>query len=347
MNPSNTDINTETLAAYLQQHVAGFQGPVTLKKFKGGQSNPTYLLESGHGPWVLRRQPPGELLKSAHAVDREFRVLKALENTEVPVAQAIHLCEDRSVIGSMFYLMRFEEGEIFWNPALPELESAKRPSYYQELVRILAAIHSVNLNAVGLGDYGKPGNYFERQIAVWTKQYQSSQTEELPGMAALMAWLPAHCPAEDGQLSLVHGDYRLDNIMFKTGQPQGQAVLDWELSTLGHPMADLAYFCMCLRLPASGFIPGLAGQNRGTLNIPSESELVAHYCALRRIDAPKHWPFYLAFSFFRLAAIAQGVLKRALSGNAASEKALEVGRMTEPLAQMALAVIDETHTQQI
>lgn len=333
-------LNTEALTPYLESAIEGFRGPLKATKFSGGQSNPTFLLEAASGKYVLRRQPPGQLLKSAHAVDREFRVLKALANTPVPVARAIHLCENKDIIGSMFYIMSFEDGQIFWNPALPELEPAHRVAYFQELIRILADLHKVDVNAVGLGDYGKPGNYFERQINMWTSQYRASQTGELPAMEALLAWLPAHCPADDGKVSLVHGDFRLDNIMFDQGSPRGRAVLDWELSTLGNPLADLAYFCMCLRLPGKGLIPGLAGLDRAELGIPDEDHIVALYCKLRGIDHIPNWSFYLAFSFFRLAAIAQGVLKRALDGNAASDKAMAVGKMTEPLAQMAMNIVE-------
>lgn len=333
-------LNTEALTPYLEAEIEGFRGPVKATKFSGGQSNPTFLLEAASGNYVLRRQPPGQLLKSAHAVDREFRVLKALANTPVPVARAIHLCENKDIIGSMFYIMSFEDGQIFWNPALPEVDRSDRVGYFQELVRILADLHKVDVNAVGLGDYGKPGNYFERQINMWTSQYRASQTDNLPAMEALLAWLPTNCPADDGQISLVHGDFRLDNIMFDKSQPRGRAVLDWELSTLGNPLADLAYFCMCLRLPGKGLIPGLAGLNRAELGIPDEDHIVALYCKLRGIDGISNWTFYLAFSFFRLAAIAQGVLKRALDGNAASDKAMAVGKMTEPLAQMAMNIVE-------
>jgi aminoglycoside phosphotransferase (APT) family kinase protein len=333
-------LDTEKLSHYLESHVDGFKGPLTAEKFAGGQSNPTFLLRAQSGQYVLRRQPAGTLLKSAHAVDREYRVLQALSNTDVPVARAYHLCEDPEVIGSMFYVMSFEDGQIFWNPAFPELPKEKRKAYIDELIRILANMHNVNVEAVGLGDYGRPGNYYERQISLWTKQYRASETSHLPAMERLMEWLPAHCPADDGQVSLVHGDYRLDNVMFKNDQPQGQAVLDWELSTLGHPLADLAYFCMCLRLPAGGHIPGLAGKNLDELGLPDEPSIIKRYCELRGIEAIRNWHFYLAFSFFRLAAIAQGVLKRALDGNAASDKAMVVGKMTAPLAEMALQIID-------
>jgi aminoglycoside phosphotransferase (APT) family kinase protein len=340
---ANTDVsmNANTLAAYLETAIDGFRGPLTLEKFSGGQSNPTFLLRAASGNYVLRRQPPGVLLKGAHAIDREYRVLDALKDSSVPVARAHHLCQDPSVIGSMFYLMSFEQGRIFWDPALPELPREQRAPLYDELIRVLAALHEVDVDAVGLGDYGRPGNYFERQIGMWTKQYRACETGLIAAMETLIAWLPEHMPQDDGQRSLVHGDYRLDNLIFDPTEPRVLALLDWELSTLGHPLADLAYFCMCLRLPSTGHISGLAGKDRVQLGIPTESELVANYCALRGIGEIANWHFYLAFSFFRLAAILQGVLKRAQDGNASSDKALQVGKMAGQLAQLAVDLIEE------
>ena len=335
----DTTLDLERLTPYLEQHVAGFHGPLRATKFAGGQSNPTYLLDAQSGRYVLRRQPPGQLLKSAHAVDREFRVLSALADTPVPVARTWHLCEDRDVIGSLFYLMSYEEGRIFWNPALPEVERDARRDYYRSIVKTLAALHDVDPQAVGLGDYGRAGNYFERQIGVWTKQYRAAETQRIDAMEALIDWLPAHCPADTQQASLVHGDFRIDNLIFASDTPQVRAILDWELSTLGNPLADLAYFCMCLRLPSQGHITGLRGQDRAALGVPEESEIVAQYCALRGLPAIDNWPFYLAFSFFRLASIAQGVKARALQGNASRAEAHEVGAMVEPLAQLAVEVI--------
>jgi aminoglycoside phosphotransferase (APT) family kinase protein len=288
---------------------------------------------------VLRRQPPGELLKSAHAVDREFRVLAALAGTAVPVARAWHLCEDRDVIGSLFYVMSYEEGPIFWNPALPEVPLEQRGAVYDSLLETMAALHDVDVEAVGLADYGRPGNYFERQIEVWTRQYRAAQTDELDAMEALIAWLPAHCPAEAGKSSLVHGDFRIDNLIFGRETLQVRAVLDWELSTLGNPLADLAYFCMCLRLPAHGQVTGLAGLNRAALGVPEEAALVEQYCRLRGVSSIENWHFYLAFSFFRLAAIVQGVKKRALGGNASNAKARQAGEMTGALATLGVELI--------
>jgi aminoglycoside phosphotransferase (APT) family kinase protein len=335
------NLDTVKLADYLERWIDGFQGPLTAEKFAGGQSNPTHLLKARSGDYVLRRQPPGHLLKGAHAVDREYRVLNALRDTEVPVAHAYHLCEDPDVIGSVFYVMSFVQGRIFWDPSLPELPREQRTALYSELIRVLATLHSVDVKAVGLGDYGRSGNYFERQIGMWTKQYRAAETETIEAMETLIAWLPANTPADDGQQSLVHGDYRFDNLIFHPTETRVLALLDWELSTLGHPLADLAYFCMCLRLPSTGHIAGLAGKDREQLGIPTEAAIIAQYCALRGIGAIDNWAFYLAFSFFRLAAILQGVLKRALSGNASSDNAVQVGQMAGHLAQLAVDLIEK------
>jgi len=329
------------LQAYFRDKVAGFDGPVTASKFSGGQSNPTFKLSTAAGTYVLRRQPPGKLLKSAHAVDREFRVMRALAESEVPVPRVLHLCEDREVLGSMFYLMEYCEGRIYWDAALPELDSPQRSAMYEEMNRVLAALHRVDLEASGLADYGRPGNYFERQFGRWQGQYRASELTTIAAMDQLIQWLDTHLPADDGRVALVHGDYRLDNIMFHPTEPRAIAVLDWELSTLGHPFADLAYQCMQLRMPAdSGNISGLMGVDREALGIPSEREYVARYCERMGIERIDNWAFYLAFSFFRLAAIIQGVAKRAADGNASSKNAAKLGAFVEPLAQLALGVIE-------
>ncbi|WP_211251976.1 phosphotransferase [Arenimonas malthae] len=312
---------------------------MTATKFKGGQSNPTYLVEAASGRYVLRRKPPGTLLPSAHAVDREFRVLKALHGGAVPVAEPLHLCTDASVIGSVFYLMQFVEGRVFWDPSLPGLDAPARGATYEAIIATLAALHGVDVAAVGLGDYGKPGNYFARQIHRWSEQYRASETGPLPDMDALMAALAERCPADDGAVALVHGDFRIDNLMFHPSEPRVLAVVDWELSTLGHPLADLGYFCMALRLPRNPALPGLAGLDRAALGIPDEAALLARYSELSGRPIPADWPFVLAFSFFRLAAIAQGVAKRALQGNASSEQASQAGRMTAMLAAQGLSLV--------
>jgi aminoglycoside phosphotransferase (APT) family kinase protein len=329
------------LAEYLEQHISGFKGPVTATKFAGGQSNPTFKLDTAAGSYVLRRQPPGKLLKSAHAVDREYKVLAALKDSAVPVAQVFHLCEDTALIGSMFYVMEYVQGRVFWDSALPEIDSkTMRAAMYQNMVNVLAALHSVDIDAVGLTDYGKPGNYYERQFSRWSKQYQLSETQNIPEMDQLIAWLGQNLPADDGRISLVHGDYRMDNLMFHPSEPSILAVLDWELSTLGHPYADLAYQCMQLRLPENvGKATGLGGIAREPLGIPEEQAYIQAYCKLMGIEQIDNWNFYLAFSFFRLAAIAQGVAKRAEDGNASNKEAQQVGAIVQPLAQYAMKLI--------
>lgn len=337
---NTVDIDSDRLGAYLEAALPGFRGPIALEKFAGGQSNPTYRLRAGSGDYVLRRKPSGELLKSAHAIDREFRVMQALKGTEVPVATPYHLCEDASVIGSDFYLMSFVEGRIFWDPALPEIERERRAAYYDEMNRVMAALHSLDVDAIGLGDYGRAGNYFARQIARWTRQYQASETDTNPAMNQLIDWLPALLPEDDGRVSLVHGDYRLDNFLFHPTEPRILAVVDWELSTLGHPFADLAYQCMQWRMPHEGLIQGLGGLDRQAQGLPSEAAYVADYCARMGLDGIENWNFYLAFSFFRLAAIAQGVKKRALEGNASNTRAREIGDLARPLSEMGLDLIE-------
>jgi aminoglycoside phosphotransferase (APT) family kinase protein len=326
------------LARYLERAVAGFRGPLTATKFEGGQSNPTYRIDATSGRYVLRRKPPGPVLSSAHAVDREYRVLRALYGSAVPVAEPLHLCTDASVIGSDFYLMSYVEGRVFWDPALPDLTPTQRAPLYGEMARVLAALHGVDVDRVGLSDYGKPGNYFARQIARWSDQYRASETERIDAIEHLIAWLPAHCPPDDGVRALVHGDFRLDNLMFARDGVTVLAVVDWELSTLGHPLADLAYWCMTLRLPRNPLLPGLGGTDRAALSIPDERALIESYRMHAGRGPIENWNFYLAFSYFRLAAIAQGVLKRALQGNASSEHAHGVGRMAGLVAAAGAAL---------
>jgi len=331
------------LLAYLEENVTGFQGPARLEKFTGGQSNPTYKLTAYSGQYVLRRKPPGVLLKSAHAVDREFRVQRALKNSKVPVARVHHLCENVDILGSMFYIMDFCDGRIFWKADLPELDQpAERGAIYTEMNRVLSELHKVNVQSVGLSGYGKPGNYFSRQLTRWTGQYRASELQVIPAMEDLIAWLTENQPADDGKVALVHGDYRLDNLVFHKERPEIIAVLDWELSTLGHPYADLAYQCMQMRMPyQEKGISGLEGIDLGEIGIPTENEYVASYCRRMKIDGIDNWEFYLAFSFFRLAAIIQGVAKRAVMGNASNEKAAALGQWVEPLASLALGVINK------
>lgn len=335
MNAQPHVFNETILAAYLEKHISGFKGPLTAEKFSGGQSNPTFLISAASGQYVLRRKPLGQLLKSAHAVDREFKVINALQHTSVPVARAFHLCEDDSVIGSMFYVMSYEQGRIFWDPALPTLSITERGLMFDELIGVMAGMHSVDINGLGLADFGQRGNFFGRQVDRWIKQYHAAETETIPAMDQLIRWLPDNLPKDDGQVSLIHGDYRLDNLMFHPSKPQGLALLDWELSTLGHPLADLSYFCMCHRLPPQAPIPGLAGLDRAALGLPDEQAIIDRYCQLRGLSGVEGWNVLLAFNFFRLAGIAQGVYKRGLAGNASNGKALEVGRQAKLLAQMA------------
>ena len=336
---NSLDLPEDTLSEYLEAHVDGFRGPLTATKFTGGQSNPTYLVQAASGRYVLRRKPPGKLLPSAHAVDREFRVLQSLHGTAVPVARPLHLCTDESVIGSMFYLMSYVDGRIFWDPSLPELSPAQRGDIYLAIVDAMAALHTVDPAAVGLADYGRPGGYFERQLKRWGEQYRASETQPIAAMDELIARLPARCPPDDGSVALAHGDFRIDNLMFHPSEPRVIAIVDWELSTLGHPLADLGYFCMALRLPRNPALPGLAGLDRAALGIPEEAALLARYSALTGRPIPSDWPFVLAFSFFRLAAIVQGVAKRAEQGNASSEQAVQAGRMTGMLATLGLDVL--------
>ncbi|MEM1263339.1 MAG: phosphotransferase family protein [Pseudomonadota bacterium] len=339
MAESAVDLSVETLDPYLSAHVAGFRGLQSIQKFSGGQSNPTYRLNAKSGSYVLRRKPFGELLKSAHAVDREFRVMRALAGSAVPVPQTLHLCEDDTVIGAMFFIMAFVDGSIHWDPALPDHDAEGRSKIFDEMNRILAALAAIDIDAVGLADYGKPGNYYERQIGRWTRQYRASETAPIPSMETLIDWLPANVPADDLGVSLVHGDYRLDNMVF-AADGQALAVLDWELSTLGHPLADLANQCMQLRMPGNTRMRGLGGLDRAALGIPTEAAYVELFCERAGIDAIDDWPFYLAFCFFRLAGIIQGVYKRSLDGNASSTNAADYGAMVAPLANAAVELLE-------
>ena len=335
------ELDIASLTAYLEANVDGFKGPLSAEKFAGGQSNPTYLIEAASGKYVLRRKPPGELLKSAHAVDREFRVMHALASTDVPVPKMRVLCDDDSVIGSMFYLMDFLDGRIMWDAALPGQTPAERTAIYGAMNKVLADLHSVDIEKAGLSDYGKPGNYFERQLSRWTTQYRASETETVPSMEKMMVWLSDNLPADDGLVCINHGDFRLDNMMFAHDSSEVLALLDWELSTLGHPYADLAYQCMQLRIPSDAAIPGLGGVDREVLGIPTEKAYVQQYCQRRGIAEIDNWVFYLAFSFFRLSAILQGVYKRALDGNASSKKAMDYGALAAPLADLGWALIEK------
>lgn len=332
-----------TLQRWLQQHLPGFAGPLSVQMFKGGQSNPTYKLITPQRAYVMRAKPGpvAQLLPSAHAIEREFRVMGALAGTGVPVAQMHALCEDESVIGRAFYVMECVEGRVMWDQSLPDLTTAQRGAVYDEMNRVLATLHRVRPSAVGLADYGKPGNYFERQIGRWSKQYVASITQPIPEMDRLMQWLPQHIPAmarDESLVSIVHGDYRLDNLMFHPTEPRVLAILDWELSTLGHPLADFSYHCMAWHIPPGAF-RGIGGLDVQALGIPTEAGYIARYCERTGFATPEQlqgdWNFYLAYNLFRLAAILQGIAKRVEAGTAASAQAVASAAGARPLAELA------------
>jgi aminoglycoside phosphotransferase (APT) family kinase protein len=345
-DPNKLDLSA--LGPWLEQNIPGFHNLKRMEKFSGGQSNPTYRLIAESGDYVLRAKPPGKLLKSAHQVDREYRVMDALKITPVPVPRMLSLAdEDESPIGRMFFVMQMLEGTIYWDPALSELDGKSdanelRAKIYSSMNRTLVKLHDVDVDAVNLGDFGVPGNYFERQLSRWTKQYHASEIHRNQDIHNLIAWLEKHLPADDNNISLVHGDYRLDNIMFARDSNTVIGVLDWELSTLGHPLADLAYQCMQWRMPHADGFRGLGDIDRAAIGLPSEAEYVRDYCLRRDIGAIEHWHFYVAFSFFRLAAILQGVYKRAVDGNASNpERALKYGAAVPIMATMAMKMIAE------
>ncbi len=328
------------LAAFMRQHVDDFRGELQLEQFKGGQSNPTFLLTAGGKQYVMRRKPPGVLLPSAHAVDREYRVISALADSDVPVAKTYALCEDKEVIGSAFYIMDYVQGRILWNSALPEFAAAERTALFAEMNRVIAALHKVDVASVGLTSYGKPGNYLERQVARWTKQYRASETERIDAVENLIAWLPQHIPAGD-ETRIVHGDFRIDNVIFHPTEPRILAVLDWELSTLGHPLADFAYHCMTWRMHP-GQARGMAGLPLTALGIPTEDDYVKAYCRRtgRGEISKDDWEYYMVFNMFRLVGILQGIAKRAQLGNASSADAAEAGKRTRPLAELAWQLVE-------
>jgi aminoglycoside phosphotransferase (APT) family kinase protein len=324
------------LESYLRSQLPGFDRLLGVEQFRGGQSNPTFLLTSGDGArYVLRRKPAGALLPSAHAVDREYRVLSALHGGAVPVPHPLCLCADESVIGSVFYLMSYVAGRNFWDPTLPGVTVAERSATYAEMLRVLVALHTLDYTAAGLADYGRPGNYFARQIARWGKQYRASQTERIEAMEKLLEWLPAHVPPGE-ETTLVHGDYRLDNMIFSAREPRMLALVDWELSTLGHPLADFSYHVMLWRV-GEGEVRGLKDVDLAALGIPSEAEYVASYCRScgRGAIEPTVWEFCMAYNLFRMACIRQGIMKRVLEGTAASRHAREAGARTRSTAELA------------
>ena len=329
-------IDAAALEKYLGLKIA------RIEQFKGGQSNPTYCIGASSGKkYVLRRKPPGKLLPSAHAVEREFRVISALHAIGFPVARPYALCEDASVIGTAFYVMDCVEGRVLWDQSLPGMTQAERFAIWDELNNVIARLHLVDYRAVGLEGFGKPGNYIERQIARWTRQYQASETEPMEAMNNLIAWLPQNIPPETGT-SVVHGDFRLDNAIFHPSEPKILAVLDWELSTLGDPLADFAYHCMSWHIPPGQF-RGIGGLDLQSLGIPGEQEYVAMYCrrTKRREIDPSHWDFYIAYNLFRIAAILQGILKRVVDGTAASTHARDAGMRAKPMAELGWQMVEK------
>ena len=338
------------LTAWMQGHVQGFAGPLQVEMFKGGQSNPTYKLITPGRSYVMRSKPGpvAKLLPSAHAIEREFRVMKGLAGTDVPVPHMYALCEDESIIGRAFYIMECMEGRVLWDQSLPGMEPAQRAAIYDEMNRVISALHTVDFAAQGLADYGKSGNYFERQIGRWSKQYVASVTQPIPEMDKLMQWLPAHMPAsalDASRVSIVHGDFRLDNLMFHPTEPRVIAVLDWELSTLGHPLADFSYHCMSWHIPAT-LGRGIAGKDLAALGIPGEEEYIRRYCertGLKDVDTLRaDWNFYMAYNMFRIAAILQGIAKRVEAGTASSAQAKASGAGARPMAELAWKYAQKT-----
>jgi aminoglycoside phosphotransferase (APT) family kinase protein len=330
------------LEQFLKNHVPGLKPPVLIEQFKGGQSNPTYRITAADG-WrlVLRRKPPGTLLPSAHAVDREYTVLRALHGIGFPVARPYVLCEDSMVIGTPFYVMDYVEGRVLWDQSLPEMSAPERFAVWDELNRVIALLHTTDHLALGLEGFGKPGNYIERQIARWTRQYQASETEKISAMDDLIVWLPSNIPPQTGT-AIVHGDFRLDNTIFHPSEPRILAVLDWELATLGEPLADFAYHCMSWHI-SPGQFRGIAGIDLETLGIPAEREYLAMYCKRTGRSAvdPAHWDFYIAYNLFRIAAILQGIAKRVVDGTAASEHARDAGKRALPMAELGWKQVEK------
>jgi aminoglycoside phosphotransferase (APT) family kinase protein len=330
-------VDVRALETYLAARLPGFTGPLEVRQFVGGQSNPTYHLRAASGEYVLRRKPPGKLLPSAHAIEREFRVIAALRGTGVPVPEALALCEDPTVAGTPFYVMRYVQGRILPELGLPGLAPAERRVLWEDAVAILARLHQVDWRALGLEDFGRPGNYYARQLHRWVGQYRASETESIPAMERLIEWLPAHVPGDDAT-TLVHGDFRIGNTVVHATEPRILAVLDWELSTLGHPLGDLGYLCTAYRMPPG--IDGFRGLDLADLGIQTETEIVRRYCRLTGRDGVPDWEFYVAFALFRLAAICQGIMGRVRDGTASDPDARRRGERARPLADAAWAVVE-------
>ena len=329
------------LETWMRAHVDGFRGPLTVEQFKGGQSNPTFKLVTPTQTYAMRAKPgpAAKLLQSAHAIEREFKVMAALAKVDIPVAKMHALCEDESIIGRAFFIMECVDGRIMWNPALPGMTNSARSAIFDEMNRVMANLHQVDYAAIGLADYGKPGNYFERQISRWTKQYRASETENIDAMDRLIEWLPQHIPPGD-ETRIVHGDYRLDNLIFHPTEPRILAILDWELSTLGHPLADFAYHCMTWHVPPNAF-RGLAGIDLVALGIPDFNAYVATYCARTGRAGIDNFEYYLAYNLFRMTGILQGIMKRVVDGTAASEQAMAMGKAARPLAELGWTVAEK------
>jgi len=333
--PERLRVDVESLGRWLAAHVEGYAGPLEVELFRGGQSNPTYLLTTPGARYVMRSKPAAaaKLLPSAHAIEREFRVLEALAHTDLPVPRVYALCENESVIGRAFYVMEHVAGRVLWDQSLPQATREERAAIYDEMNRVIAALHSIDPEAIGLGGFGRPGNYFARQIARWSSQYQASETEAIEAMNRLIEWPRV---AAGDETSIVPGAFRLDPPVFAAQAPRGRAVLDWELSTLGHPLADFSYPCMAWHI-APGQFRGIAGLDHAALGIPAEREYVQRYCERTKRDPARvleHWDFYLAYNLFRLAAILQGIMKRAVEGTASNAKAVDAGRRARPLAEL-------------
>jgi aminoglycoside phosphotransferase (APT) family kinase protein len=341
--------DVKPLEAYLTQHLAGFSAPLSIEQFKGGQSNPTFKLITPKAAYVMRVKPGpvAKLLPSAHAIEREYKVMKGLGNSDVPVPQMLLLCEDEAIMGRAFYVMSFVQGRVLWDQALPDMSNVQRGEIYDEMNRVIAALHKADVQACGLSDYGKPGSYFERQIARWSKQYKASVSDTPGSIAApvtamekLIDWLPAHMPAsakDDTQVSIVHGDYRMDNLVFHPVEPRVLAVLDWELSTLGHPLADFSYHCMSWHIPPGSF-RGIGGLDVARLGIPSERDYMARYVKRMGRDNMQallaDWNFYMAYNLFRISGILQGIAKRVEDGTASSAQAKQAAMGAKPMAEM-------------
>lgn len=332
------EFDQQSLERYMNSNVEGFRRPCSIQQFEGGQSNPTFLIESPDKRFVLRKQPPGNLLPSAHQVDREHRVMKSLFSSDVPVPQMYALCEDTEVIGTKFYVMEMVEGRLYTTTALPDLTKDERKSVYLDMARILASLHAVDPSSVGLADFGRPGNYFARQVARWSRQYVASQTETIDAMDALMQWLPDNLPDETPP-RIVHGDYRMGNVLLDESDPKVVAVLDWELCTLGDGMADLGYWCQEYHSPASKKLGMIAGADLESLGIPTESELIQVYCDHAGLSSIENWLFYVVFNLFRSAGIIQGVYKRGLDGNASSQTALEYAGAARERSELAWSIV--------